>query len=141
MKSQITMVNRLTKYETKVLNRVINKTFENNDFNIFEIISDFNKSLSGFDKQYVWSPDQMAITICNFLIDKRLAEKAYPDKPAFERVLRWTDKGVRLKKYKNYQLYRFMVNILPEISRVTLWLAGIIAALWYLIQIFKSYKN
>lgn len=135
------MVDKLTKYETKILNRVISYTYENKDFDIFKIVSEFNKSLSGFDKQHIQNSTQVARTICNFLIDKRLAEKSYPDKPGFEKLLRWTDKGVRLKKYRTYQLYRFMVDILPEISKIIGFLAAIIAVLWGFIQILKSCKS
>ena len=135
------MVDKLTRYEIKILNRVIFKTYENTDFDIFQIVTDFNHMSSGFDKSYVPSPDIIAMRIGNFLIDKRLAEKVNPNHPAFERILRWTNKGVRLKKYGNYGRYNFMVEILPEISRLTIWLGGIIGACWCLVQILKLCKN
>lgn len=94
------MVDKLDKYEIRLLNRLLPKTTERGSFNIFEILPEFNAGLTAFDKGYIAGTDQTALRISNFLINKKIAEKIYPDKPAFDRILRWTEKGVRLKKYK-----------------------------------------
>ena len=106
------MVNKLSKYEVRILNRVIPHTTESSQFSIFEIVNRLNNGLSGFDKHYIQLPDKMALTLSNFLIDKGLADKS------FEQILVWTDNGKRLRKYGNYRLYKFMSDPLPEIIKV-----------------------
>jgi len=131
------MIDKLYKKELVLLNRLLPKTTESSSFNIFEMLPEFNEGLTAFDKGYIFGVDATALRISNFLINKGLAEKVHPDKPAFERILQWTEKGVRFKKYKNYHLYKFMVDIRPETAKLFAWLlalAGVISLIFGIIS-------
>ena len=135
------MVDRLSKYEIKLLNKVIFKTTESASFNIFDILKEISEQTSYFDKGHISYSEEDAIRITNFLLDKKLVNKVHPDNPSLERIIKWTEKGVRLKKYKNYYLYKFMTDQFPEISKISLWLGGIIGSIWIIIQIRNSFKT
>lgn len=125
------MVNKLSKYEVKILNRVISHTTESSQFSVFEIVNGFNSDLSCFDRHYIQTPDKIALTLSNFLIDKELAIKS------FEQILLWTDKGKRLRKYRNYYLYKLAGDIAPESSKLIAWVLAIITIVTLLVSYFR----
>lgn len=120
------MVDKLTRYEVKLLNKVIPKTTESISFNVFDILKDLSEQTSYFDRGHYIYSDQDAERITNFLLDKKFVTKAYPNNLAFYRVIKWTtDKGIQLKKRNNYYVYKIRDEIMPDTGKVFIWVIGL----------------
>lgn len=134
------MVDKLTKYEVALLNKVIPKTTESASFNVFDILEQISRRDTIFDKGHYTYSDQDAERITNFLLDKKFVTQVHPNKLAFQQIVKWTDKGTQLRRRNNYYYYKIRDEIMPDTGKIFAWVAGLAGLIALLIGIYRYFK-